>query len=332
MSRIRSPAMTRPTFARLALALLCLLGAGAARAAGQEAAPGASRRSDVIYGHKYGMALTMEVLAPPRPNGVGVLWIVSSSGRSSREQTLTESFQRRIGPLLERGYVVFAVIHGSAPIFNVQEQATDVRRAVRFVRSHAADYGVDPARLGIAGASAGGMLALLAAMDPRRGDTTAMDPVERVSSRVQAAGAFFPPTDLVSYGAPGRSVVDLMQQRDGVVDPTFQLFAVDPRLGARTPITARDDVLRILGELSPVTHVTADAPPTILIHGDADQAVPVQQSRLLIERLTAAGVPARLVVHPGAGHAYPGWEADAALIADWFDQQLRRMHRAALSP
>ena len=69
--------------------------------------------------------------------------------------------------------------------------------------------------------------------------------------------------------------------------------------------------------------MTAGAPPTLLIHGDKDAAVPIQQSRSLIERLNKANVAARLVVREGKGHAWPGWEADAALVADWFDRQLR---------
>jgi acetyl esterase/lipase len=90
--------------------------------------------------------------------------------------------------------------------------------------------------------------------------------------------------------------------------------------------TARADVVRMLQEHSAVTHVTTDDPPTILIHGDQDKAVPVQQSRQLMERLNETNVPARLVVREGVGHAYPGWEADAALIADWFDTHIRRIH------
>src|SRR5688572_1732326 len=68
-----------------------------------------TRRSDVIYGRKFGLALTLEVFAPAKPNGRGVVWVVSSSGRSSREQTLQPSFERRISPLLQHGYIVFAV-------------------------------------------------------------------------------------------------------------------------------------------------------------------------------------------------------------------------------
>jgi dipeptidyl aminopeptidase/acylaminoacyl peptidase len=79
----------------------------------------------------------------------------------------------------------------------------------------------------------------------------------------------------------------------------------------------------MLQELSPVTHVTGDDPPTILIHGNEDKAVPVEQSRSLIARLGEAKVPVRLVVREGVGHAYPGWEADSQFIASWFEQHLR---------
>jgi dipeptidyl aminopeptidase/acylaminoacyl peptidase len=74
-----------------------------------------------------------------------------------------------------------------------------------------------------------------------------------------------------------------------------------------------------------IEHVQADDPPTILIHGDQDRAVPVGQSRSLIEHLSDAKVPARMVVREAVGHAYPGWEADTKLIADWFDEHLRRV-------
>src|SRR5262245_34633778 len=160
-------------------------------------------------------------------------------------------------------------------------------------------------------------------MQDRDGDPTSDDRVERESSRVQAVGCFFAPTDLVNFGGSAENVVELMQKRDGSVDPTFEFYDLDAKTGARRSIPAGEDVSRMLREYSPVTHVTAGDPPTILIHGDEDKAVPVQQSRRLIERLNDVNVPARLVVRGGVGHAYPGWEGDAALIADWFDAHLR---------
>jgi acetyl esterase/lipase len=282
-----------------------------------------SRESDVVYGRKFGLALTLEVLTPSSRNGLGVLWVVSSSGRSSREQTLQDSFTRRTAPLLERGFTVFAVIHGSAPVFNVEEQLCDVTRAVRFVRYHAARFGIDGQRLAIAGSSAGGLLALAVAMRGDPGVAAAEDVVDRQSSRVQAAGAFFPPTDLLNYGAAGRSVVDVILEREGVIDPSFQFYDVDSKTRARRPVTEREEALRRLREVSPVDHVSVGNPPTLLIHGDQDKAVPLQQSQQLHDRLRDANVPARLVVREGAGHAYRGWEADAALLADWFVAHLR---------
>ena len=307
--------------------VVCLVAAAASGAAGQTGASTITRQSDVIYGRKFGVALTMEVFTPATSNGVGLLWVVSSSGRSSREQTLQDSFERRISPLLNRGYTVFAVIHGSSPMFNVQDQVSDVRRAIRFVRHRAPEFAIDGQRLGIAGSSAGGLLALMVAVQGQDGDPKSDDVVERMSSRAQAIGCFFPPTDLLNYGASSENIVDVMQRQGGAVDPSFQFYDVDAKTGARRPLTARDDVIRMLQEYSPVTHVTTDDPPTILIHGDQDKAVPVQQSRQLISRLSDRNVPARLVVREGVGHAYPGWEADAGLIGDWFDRHLRQIRQ-----
>jgi hypothetical protein len=112
---------------RLACLALCLMGSLPNRANAQGSAAKASRQSDVVYGRKFGLALTMEVFTPANRNGLGVVWVVSSSGRSSRDETLQNSFERRLSPLLDRGYTVFAVIHGSAPIFNVLDQLSDVR-------------------------------------------------------------------------------------------------------------------------------------------------------------------------------------------------------------
>lgn len=296
---------TRRHTTRLTCLVLCLVATVGSGAAEQTSRPKAARQSDVIYGRKFGVALTMEVSTAATRNGIGVVWVVSSSGRSSRDQTLQDSFEGRIAPLLEHGYTVFAVIHGSAPIFNVQDQVSDVRRAVRFVRHRAAEFGIDGQHLGISGSSAGGLLALVVAMQEQDGDPTSDDVVERESGRVQAVGCFFPPTDLLNFGGSAENIVDLMQKRDGRVDPSFQFYDLDARTGARRSITAREEVIRMLREYSPVTHVTAGDPPTILIHGDQDKAVPVQQSHRLIERLNDANVPARLAVREGAGHAYP---------------------------
>jgi dipeptidyl aminopeptidase/acylaminoacyl peptidase len=110
----------------------------------------------------------------------------------------------------------------------------------------------------------------------------------------------------------------------GSSDPSFQFHDVDQQTGARRLVTDRDAVLRTLRQFSPVTHVSADDPPTILIHGD--KAVPIQQSRRLIDLLREVNVPARLIVREGMGHAWSGWEVDTVLIAEWFNAHLRVVH------
>jgi dipeptidyl aminopeptidase/acylaminoacyl peptidase len=282
-----------------------------------------SRTSDVIYGRKMGLALTMEVFTPAKRSGLGVVWVVSSSGRSSVEQTREPSFERRILPLLQHGYVVFAVIHGSSPAFQIPDYIDDARRAVRVVRHRAREFGIDGERLGIAGSSSGGTIALMVAMQSDHGDAAAKDPVDRTSSRVQAVGCFFPPTDFLNYGETSVTLFDLWRQR-GISDPAFQFYDSDPKTGARTLTTDRVRIQERLRDISPVSHVTAEDPPALLIHGDADKAVPLQQSRRLLERLKETNVPARLVVREGMGHAWPGWEADSESIAQWFDTHLRR--------
>src|SRR5262249_16078963 len=139
---------------RLSLLFACLLATGSLRAAD---APEFSRSQDVIYGRKYGLALTMDVFTPKKANGVGVIFVVSG-GSFPGPQAIHPAFA---APLLKRGYTVFAVVHGSQPKFTVPEIVEDMHRAVRFVRHNAARFKIDPDCLGIYGASAGGHLSLM---------------------------------------------------------------------------------------------------------------------------------------------------------------------------
>src|SRR5437764_15407116 len=118
--------------------------------------PGVQRIEDVIYGRKFGTALTLDVFQPEKPNGCGILFMVSGGFFSSHD-AINPGFYRA---LLEHGYTVFAVVHGSQPRFIIPEIEQDIHRAVRFVRHNAAHYGDNPDKLGITGASAGGHLSL----------------------------------------------------------------------------------------------------------------------------------------------------------------------------
>ncbi len=284
--------------------------------AAAQAAP-FTRQGDVIYGHKDGMALTMDVFTPEKANHAAVIWIVSGGLYSSHE-LIQPIF---ILPFLARGYTVFAVVHSSQPRYTATEVIPDIGRAVRFIRSRAAEFKIDPMRIGITGASSGGHLAVYQGVTGDQGNPEAKDPVEQVSSRVQAVACFFPPTDFLNYGAPGK--VNLGTGCLAPFKAVFDFQELDA--SKRNLVSVRDPARRLeIGrQVSPVYHVTKDDPPTLIIHGDADTLVPLQQSERLIGCLKEAGVPAELIVKPGAGHGWPTIWLDIDKFADWFDKYLK---------
>jgi acetyl esterase/lipase len=224
------------------------------------------------------------------------------------------------GPLLEHGYTVFAVVHGSQPKFTIPEILGDMHRAVRFIRYHAGDYGIDPDAIGITGGSAGGHLSLMQGTAGNAGDPNAKDPVERSSSRVQAVACFFPPTDFLNYGKPGEIALGR-----GVLAgfrAPFDFRELDKKTNAFVPITDEDRILEIGRQISPIYQVTPDDPPTRIMHGDADKLVPIQQAETFIAKLKEAGVPADLVVKKGAAHGWSDLLDDVSVMADWFDTHL----------
>jgi acetyl esterase/lipase len=230
------------------------------------------RTEDVIYGRKFGMALTLDVFQPARPNGCGLIFLVNGGWLSSKATPLMVTIRPddyRV--YLDRGYTVFAVVTSSQPKFAIPEQMEDVQRAVRFIRSNTKPYGVRPDRLGVLGSSSGGQLALSVATQGGAGQADAPDPVDRESSAVQAVACFFPPTDFLNYGGPSISGVG-----EGPMAPLRVAFG---------PRALTEEGRKVLGrEISPIYFVTKQLPPTLIIHGDADKAVPLQQSESFVQR------------------------------------------------
>lgn len=267
-----------------------------------------TRTEDVIYGRKLGVALTMDVLRPATANGYGLVFMVSGGWYSSHDAINPGYF----APFLDRGYTVFAVVHGSQPKFTVPEILDDVNRAVRFIRHRATSYGVKPEALGVMGASAGGHLSLMLGTKGRPGNPEAKDPIDRETSAVAAVACFFPPTDFLNYGQPGEDAVGVGTLKD-----------FKAAFGRRSDTAeGRQDLGR---EISPVYYVTSNLPPTLIIHGDADKLVPIQQAELFVEKAKSVGATARLIIKPGATHGWPDLNKDLELLADWFDQYLRHL-------
>jgi acetyl esterase/lipase len=281
--------------------------------------PTFTRSEDVIYGRKFGLALTMDVFTPKeKANGRGVVFCVSGGWFSSKE-SINLSF---IKEFLDRGYVVFAVVHGSQPKFTIPEVLEDMHRAVRFIHYNAKKYNVDPDKLGIAGGSAGGHLSLMQGTAFKAGDPKASDPINRESSRVAAVACFFPPTDFLNYGKEGELALG-NGTLSGFKAP-FDFHELDTKTRACVEITDQAKRKEIAKQISPVYHVTKDSAPALIVHGDADKLVPIQQAELICAKYKEAGVPCELMVKPGAGHGWAGMDKDIKYLADWFDKHLTK--------
>lgn len=268
------------------------------------------RTQDVIYGRKFGTALTLDVFTPSTTNGLGILCIVSS-GYGSLHEAIHADYYRA---LLTRGYTVFAIVHGSAPKFSVPEIESDILRAARFVRHNAASYGVDPKRLGAIGASAGGHLSLTLATKGIPGDASATDPVNRASSEVQCVACFFPPTDYLNYGSLGRE--------SEWIGPLLGMNTNNPKLNIAKEGT------RLRREISVIYSIHSNQPPVLIFQGDKDYMVPVEQARTFIKRSEEFGNKTKLVIKPGKGHGWWNMGGDMEVAADWFDEHLRGVKKS----
>ncbi|MGO9468480.1 MAG: prolyl oligopeptidase family serine peptidase [Isosphaeraceae bacterium] len=281
--------------------------------------PPFDRKVDVVYGRKYGTALTMDVLTPrSHPNGAAIIWVISGGWFSGHDSINPGA----VNELLGRGYTIFAVVHGSQPKFTIPEILQDMNRSVRYIRYHAKDFQIDPDRIGITGGSAGGHLSLMQGTAGDTGNPKAADPVDKVSSRVQAVACFYPPTDFLNYGKPGE--IALGCGTLAYFKGAFDFHELDSARPSFVPVTDVGKIMEKGRQISPAYHASPDDPPTLIIHGDADHLVPIQQAELFLDKLKAAGVETKLVVKKGAAHGWPDQSKDMPTIADWFDGHLKK--------
>ncbi len=261
-----------------------------------------TQTKNIVYAETDGVGLVLDVFAPTGPsNGLGIVDVASGAWHSDRGKIEDHRRAKMYDIFCGKGYTVFAVRPGSITKFSLAEMAKNLRQGVRWVKEHAGEYKIDPDRLGIVGASAGGHLASLHAV-------TADD-----DTRVKAAGVFFPPTDFLDYNG---EKVDANTDLSKV--GRIQRFAFP--LGEE-PASASELVDR-LKEISPALLVTEKAPPFLIIHGDADPVVPMVQSEKLLAALKSAGVPAELIIKKGGAHPWPTISEEVQVMADWLDTQL----------
>jgi len=176
--------------------------------------------------------------------------------------------------MTSQGYVIISINYRLYPTGRYPAMIEDVKCAIRSLRANAGQYNLDPNRIAAIGASAGGHLVSLLGTSEASAGWDVGEYLDQ-SSRVQAVVAMAPVTDL-TRSFPNADI-ELMRQ-----------------IGF-----GEDNIL----QASPITHVTADDPPFLLIHGERDELVPVEQSQLMYDRLVQANVPAQLIIVKNAAHS-----------------------------
>ena len=169
-------------------------------------------------------------------------------------------------------------------------QIHDCKAAIRWVRANAERLNIDPERIGVLGASAGGHLSALVATTAGHAGFEGEGGNAGHSSAVQAAVLFYGVFDLVQFGK---------RELANNGDIGRQLFG-----------GTVEEMRGIYKEASPLTHVSCNTPPCLLIHGDADSIIPIEQSEVFLRALRNAGVEAELVVEQGKDHAYDLYAED----------------------
>jgi len=262
---------------------------------------------NVMYCNADGTELRMDVYYPdaaqaPLPVVVyvhGGGWRMGDKRGVARFTSFTE--------LRERGYLIVSVNYRLAPQAQFPAMIEDVKCAVRHLRARAADYGLDPNHIGAWGTSAGGhLVALLGVTDGSEG-FEGDGGFGQYSSRVQAVVDMFGPTTLPMLHESNQGI--LLNIVFGVQNST--------------------DEMLVLG--SPTHWASPDDPPTLMLHGDQDDLVPLEQSEIFLDTLTAAGVDAELVVVKNGGHVFaptggpisPTESEIGRIVADFFDEHLR---------
>lgn len=280
-------------------------------------------KTEIIYGRKDGMALTMIMLKPAaRSNGKAIISVLSGNWISS--ERMREAFSNRENMYVESGYTVFGVMVGCQPRYAIPDEVTDLKRAVRFIRYNAKGYGVDPDKIGITGSSSGGHLSLMVATADETTDTKSFDPVDKVSSRVQAIAVFYPPTDFINYGGPNTS--GTINQKALVLTGVAGAFDFKKFSdSSRTYVTITDTKqrLEIAAKFSPINAVSSDDPPVLIIHGDKDYVVPKQQSESIIAKFKEVNVPCKFIIKEGGAHGWQSREVEEKNFVEWFDKYLK---------
>lgn len=268
-------------------------------AAGGKATHPAEQMKDIEYARVDGTSLRMDASIPASAEKTAAVIIVHGGGWVAGDRRI--NVQPLFKPLSEAGFAWFSISYRLATDMTQFGVAiSDVQNAVRYVRSHAAEYNVDADKIALIGESAGGQLAAMAALRGR-GDTA-----------VRAVVALYTPSDLVNLVKSSNYVPSRI--RNSVNGTPWESL-----------------IMAGLTQLSPIDNVRRDMPPFLFIHGTDDSLVPFQQSREMCDRMKVAGASCEIYPVLGAGHGIRWWESSPGLAAgykhkmvDWLRQEFRR--------
>jgi acetyl esterase/lipase len=246
--------------------------------------PGVKAEKDIDYvgnGEKRQMLdlYVPEKASEPLPL---VVWIHGGAWRAGSKEGCPA-----IG-LTTHGYAVASINYRLTDAASFPAQIEDCRAAIRWLRANASKHNIDPNRIGVWGASAGGHLVALLGTSADEKGWDGVGGNSNVSARVQAVCDYFGPVEFLSYA-----------DRPDVSAPDSTISKL---LGG--PPKEKMDVAK---QASPLTFISKDDPPFLIVHGDQDRTVSLKQSELLTEKLKEAGVEATLLIVKGAGHGqFPG--------------------------
>ena len=229
-----------------------------------------------------------------------IVWIHGGAWRAGGKKECP------VKPFVSKGYAVASINYRLSQHAVFPAQIEDCKAAIRFLRANADKYGFDPNGFGVWGASAGGHLAALLGTS---GDTKDFDKGENlgVSSRVQAVCDYFGPTDFTRMGSSWSRM-----DHDAADSPESLLIGGPVQENKRKCQRA-----------NPITYVTKDAPPFLIVHGEKDPLVPHNQSEILYQALQKAGVRAKFHTVAGGGHGGFKDPAIERMVVDFFEKHLK---------
>ncbi len=248
---------------------------------------------DIAFATVDGTELFLDLYRPTRDTPVGlIVWVHGGAWRAGSRADVD------LAGMTEHGWAVASVDYRLSPVARFPAQIHDIKAAIRFLRAHATEFGFPSSRIVIAGSSAGAHLATLTGVT--NGHRELEGPVGNhlgTSSDIQAI------VDL--YGASNLTTILQQSTPHGL---SIRAPALELLLGGLP-----DTVPELARLASPVFHVDAHDPPLLLMHGDQDPQMPINQAHELQGAYTVHGLPVQFEVMHGSAHGGPAFTSDATL-------------------